>query len=573
MKAMKAQKRNFRRLLSPVVLFLIGLTCLLVTLSARPTHALDGSSWDPGHIIDDGIFKDSGALNVNQIQQFLNSKVPSCDNWGAQQYANTGKTVYQYFHPLGYKFPLTCLKDYYENPSNNQNNLTQTDGQAASIPSGAISAAQIFVNAAQSYGINPEVLIVLVQKESGMIGDSSPLPIQYQSATGYGCPDYQACNNQYAGFNNQVNDAAWQFQQYNKNPNSFSYTIGSGNNILYNPNSGCGSSNVTIANQSTADLYDYTPYQPNQAALNNLYGTGDSCSSYGNRNFWRDFTDYFGSPRAAPFNWQPTRLTIMDQGKNVEIPTDTVHPGERLFVTLTGVNTGSQTWWRDGVNPPRLGTVWPPDHSTPYCDTSWLGISAYCNRAASTVESSVPPGGTFTFQFYTAVPNTLGQYWEHFQPVLEGRAWMTNDPGFSIYVNSTNFYNWQWQYFNAWTDSSKTVPIDMNNLAANQQVFIELFVKNMSATVWNNSGPNQVDLATSSPQDRISQICTGSWIRCNRPATMVQTSVNPGQVATFDFTIKAPSQSGVSREYFRPVVEQSGWMRDDFNHIYLNVTH
>jgi uncharacterized protein Veg len=42
-------------------------------------------------------------------------------------------------------------------------------------------------------------------------------------------------------------------------------------------------------------LYKYTPYTPNAAALNNLYGLGDNCSAYGNRNFWRYFTDWFGS--------------------------------------------------------------------------------------------------------------------------------------------------------------------------------------------------------------------------------------------------------------------------------------
>ena len=55
-----------------------------------------------------------------------------------------------------------------------------------------------------------------------------------------------------------------------------------------------------IRNQATAALYIYTPYRPNQGALNNLYGTGDSCSSYGNRNFWRMFTDWFGSTKTPP---------------------------------------------------------------------------------------------------------------------------------------------------------------------------------------------------------------------------------------------------------------------------------
>jgi hypothetical protein len=51
---------------------------------------------------------------------------------------------------------------------------------------------------------------------------------------------------------------------------------------------------VLIQNQATAGLYNYTPYQPNAAALAAGYGTGDSCSAYGNRNFWLYFRDWFG---------------------------------------------------------------------------------------------------------------------------------------------------------------------------------------------------------------------------------------------------------------------------------------
>ena len=50
-----------------------------------------------------------------------------------------------------------------------------------------------------------------------------------------------------------------------------------------------------IQNQATANLYYYTPYQPNAAALRAGYGEGDGCSAYGNRNFYQYFTDWFGS--------------------------------------------------------------------------------------------------------------------------------------------------------------------------------------------------------------------------------------------------------------------------------------
>ena len=52
---------------------------------------------------------------------------------------------------------------------------------------------------------------------------------------------------------------------------------------------------MTIQNTATASLYNYTPYQPNAAALAAYPGTGDACSAYGNRNFFYLFRKYFGS--------------------------------------------------------------------------------------------------------------------------------------------------------------------------------------------------------------------------------------------------------------------------------------
>jgi hypothetical protein len=82
------------------------------------------------------------------------------------------------------------------------------------------------------------------------------------------------------------------------------------NYIQYNPNASCGGSNVYIQNQATAGLYNYTPYQPNASAINNLYGSGDSCGAYGNRNFWRMYNDWFGS----------TQIPISCTGNETPLP-------------------------------------------------------------------------------------------------------------------------------------------------------------------------------------------------------------------------------------------------------------
>jgi putative cell wall-binding protein len=87
--------------------------------------------------------------------------------------------------------------------------------------------------------------------------------------------------------------------------------------VLYNPNSGCGSTPVYIRNSATAALYYYTPYQPNAAALKAGYGIGDSCSSYGNRNFYNYFTDWFGSTQipAKPCAQPPSAQIVAASGE------------------------------------------------------------------------------------------------------------------------------------------------------------------------------------------------------------------------------------------------------------------
>lgn len=295
------------------------------------------TDFNAGRIIDDLVFYNSKTMTVSQIQTFLESKVTNCDTNHAGFTGSTG-TVYS--------GPWICLRDYYENPDSAYDvnfNYIDTDGTTktgsrtyynnnayhydsltavypktdgsydidgdytkgyllravisnpgGTQPDGSISAAQIIYNASQLYGINPQVLIVLLQKEQSLITDTWPASWQYQSATGYGCPDYKPCSASYAGFSNQVHSAAWQFKQYQANPFNFGYIPGRNNNILWSPNSICGSSTVYIQNQATAGLYNYTPYRPNQAALYAGYGIGDSCSSYGNRNFYLYFTDWFG---------------------------------------------------------------------------------------------------------------------------------------------------------------------------------------------------------------------------------------------------------------------------------------
>lgn len=289
---MKTNKKTF---IKPLVIILAMLS-ILFTLSNQKIQAVSGSDWSAGNIVNDSLFYNSSAMSVEDVQYFLNSKIGNCDTQGTQPASDLGYpglTHAQYAAMQGWAGPpYICLKDYYQVPDSSQ----IISNYQGSIPSGAISAAAIIKNAADNYGISPKVLLVTLQKESlNLIHDTWPLLSQYKNSMGYACPDTAPCDAQYAGFYNQMQNAARQFSLYRQNTNSYRYKPFQDNSIYYNPNYSCGASAVNVQSYATAGLYNYTPYQPNQAALNNLYGTGDSCSAYGNRNFWRIYNDWFGS--------------------------------------------------------------------------------------------------------------------------------------------------------------------------------------------------------------------------------------------------------------------------------------
>lgn len=272
-----------------IALLLIFSISLSIGIKPSTADALVGSSFKAGRIIDDGRFFQGGALTAGTIQAFLNAKVPVCDTWGTQSHAGTTRAAYA--AARGISTPFTCLKEYQESTPSKNAEL----GLCNAYSGGTFNSAEIIYRVSVACGVSPQALIVTLQKEQSLITDDWPWPIQYRSAMGFGCPDTAPCDTEYYGFFNQVYNAARQFKRYVKDAHLFNYRAGRNNYIQYNPNSGCGGSTVYLETNATAALYNYTPYQPNSAALNNLYGLGDGCSAYGNRNFWRLYNDWFGS--------------------------------------------------------------------------------------------------------------------------------------------------------------------------------------------------------------------------------------------------------------------------------------
>ncbi len=323
------------RFIIPVILGLGLLLSFAFTLfMSGSASAVTAADWNPGRIIDDQIFYNKDAMSVFQIQAFLNAKVPNCDRWRSSSNPS-------------YQPPYTCLFEYQEVIETGESNYGRfnQDGTPLQIP-GARSAAQIIWEAAQEYSINPQVLIVMLQKEQSLVTDDWPWLIQYQKAMGQSCPDTAPCDPAFAGFYNQVSGAAWQIRHYYNHPDWFNYRAETTRFVQWNPNGGCGGTNVYIQNNATAALYNYTPYQPNAAALNNMYGTGDGCSSYGNRNFWRLFNDWFGTTYTisnADIANGVYRLITTDTDKSVDVYGAGTQNGTKVQLWSNNPS-GAQTW-------------------------------------------------------------------------------------------------------------------------------------------------------------------------------------------------------------------------------------
>lgn len=523
--------------------YLFGLSCLVVLtqlfglVNPPKADAVTGSDWNASRIIDDSVFFNPHAMSTQEIQNFLAAKVPTCDTNHAPS-----------SNPNDSGPPYTCLKDFTQNIPG----IGSDTYCPGSVGAGVKSAATIIKEVSAACNINPQVILVTLQKEQGLITDTWPWQIQYTKATGMGCPDsalgtnvdanQNGCYDEYEGFFKQIYYGARQFQRYVKQPDTFNYAVGRNSFVAYQANnSGCGGTNITPQTQATAALYNYTPYQPNQAALNNLYGTGDSCSAYGNRNFWRMFWDWFGNPIGSRYAWLIDSFTYSG-GDNL------LAQGSPETLTLKARNVGRIPWYNHGANPVRLGT-WLPNRSS--------GLINGGARFATLQESVVQPNGVGTFTFQVT-PQSLGTFVEGMNLVAENSEWMSW-PGFSPTITVASPY--QWQIEDVTYDKGTGV------MAPGSQQLISVRARNTGNVTWNKFSGGPVRLGTWEPQRQ--SAVSATWLSPTRVAEMNENSVAPGQVAGFQFYVTMPS-SGNFYERLNLVSEGQAWFNNPGLTLYLH---
>lgn len=240
---------------------------------SRPGGAT--ATWDPGLIISDEVFYNTTAMSVDQIRAFIADKNASCSADNA--------------------WCLRNLKVSYA--------VQPADEFCQAVPAAdQVDAATAIAAFSTACGVNPQVMLVTLQKESQLLDRTDVSASSYNAAWGWNCPDSGPggsanCDPRYQGFFNQGFNMAKQWSRYKVGipAGKYRYKPNVTADIMWNvAESGCGGAPVTIRNMATASLYNYTPYQPNEASLSAYPGEGDNCSSYGNRNFFRMFQKYFG---------------------------------------------------------------------------------------------------------------------------------------------------------------------------------------------------------------------------------------------------------------------------------------
>lgn len=392
-----------RLLLVAIALAITSGIFVAIVIKNKSYATLDGFS--AGNIISDYVMSDYSSMTESQIQSFLKSKNSCNDSDFSKIHKIDGAVGYYYGTNGTYTYNIryghfVCMAD------------DTFDGE---------TAAHIIWQAAQDYKINPQVIIVLLQKEQGLITDTYPNNVQYRSATGYACPDTAACDSQFYGIKNQIRKAASLFRNV-LDGGWTNYPVGA-NYIQYNPSASCGGSVVTIENRATSALYRYTPYQPNSAALAAGWGTA-TCGAYGNRNFYNYFTSWFGTTSGPNYAWQLKSAKLYyDSGLTQEVAnndgTYSLKPGQVAYVKVIASNIGRSTWTKSAT---RLGTQSPQDHTSPFANSTWLGGG----RTGGYSESGdIAPGGTATFTYSITAPQLSDEYVENFAVVIDGVAWTT----------------------------------------------------------------------------------------------------------------------------------------------------
>lgn len=356
--------------------FQFFISCLLFFLLI--SNSALAITFDPNFIISDEEILDRSSMSLSEIENFLRTKGGYISNHNFKNadgvYKSAAEIIYE-----------------------SANNFDCKDVNLSSKPS-----REEKLKKCKIVGVNPKLLIVLLQKEQSLIDEKSPTQRQLDWATGYGCPDGGGCNPHWKGFGKQVNSASLQFYDYMENPQDYSYKAGETYNVT---NSGRDSLIVRPQNQATAALYNYTPHVYNGnfnffklwiKYFTRTYPNGTLLQAKGEAGVWliqngekRPFlskgalTSRFDPKKIVQIN--KSDLDVFPTGKAIKFPQYSLvrSPRGTVFLLIDDQRRGfadGEALRKIGINPEEI------------VDASWDDINIYKEGSPITATSSYPTG-------------------------------------------------------------------------------------------------------------------------------------------------------------------------------------
>ena len=529
--------------LSLVSLVLAAGIALLI--GPQTAHALTPFNYT-NYLMTDAVFISPNTMNAAQIQNFLQTEGSGLATFSdVENCGSSSGTNYSYY------------EQYYSCGSSEL-------------------ASTIIYNAAQAYGINPQVILATMQKEQSLVTTPNPTSSQLNCAMGY-----LSCSGD-TGFFNQVDNATWQFRfDYERligdnswwNP-ALNYPCGvateyystgliRGNNVTFYDEYGDAYANFTLPDASTASLYCYTPHV--YPGSSRQYYSGSYNFVYYFNLWFVPFADTYYSQSAYP----------------------TVSSGQSATVWIEYQNNGYETWYDDdsissapaGTDPVHLATDDTLNRLSAF-DDGWLAPDRPATTFAAVYDSDgvtlapnqheVMPGEIVKFSFNVLPTASLppGTYPEAFVPVVEDApVWTLNDPGTHLNITVGPVPNVSWV-------SQSNYPTVVPGIASSAYVMLSntgnvpLYDDDSISSA--PAGTDPVHLATSNPLNSSSAFSAG-WPTTNRAANTFaavydsdgvtlapnQHIAQPGQIVEFTFNFTPPDgyAAGTYQQYLQPILE------------------
>lgn len=181
------------------------------------------------------------------------------------------------------------------------------------------------------------------------------------------------------------------------------------------------------------------------------------------------------------------------------------------------------------------------------------------DRPAMQSEDVIQPGAIGTFTFKVRAPLTPGVYPLWLRPVIDGTVWM-EDQGVFLLVTSHADYHSMW---------------------VSQSAYPTLHVGSVSPPLsvsFRNTGTSPWVLGVIGQQTNLGIVgdasawadFAASWPIADRVAGQTEPIVRPGETATFNFRVHAPTRPGTYVLRLRPVVDGTMWLED--SGVYLQIT-